>query len=175
MEGRDIRFRLKKIAIHKDRDSRARPGYYVTDEHLARRKKNSYSWDLENISEIRDIRINDEVAIAETGRLRPDFLKSSPVQEVFNGEEFNQAVLAAAHPDFIFIPSDDESFFEEDKPGNFVRILLDRGYFKTTTSFYVVEKFEVKDRRDECLDKEKILQSKVQTTGTSSPTAQTDG
>jgi hypothetical protein len=171
---RDIRFRLKKIAIHQDRDSRARPGYYVTDEHLARRKKESHPYDLENISEIRDIRIDDEVAITETGRLKPEFLKTSPVTEVFNGEEFNQSVLKAAHPEFIFIPQDDEEFFQPDEPGNFVRILMDRGYIKTRTSFYVIEKFEVKDRRDECLDKEKTSPSVMQTTDLSSPTEQVD-
>lgn len=170
-------FRLRKIAIQKDRDSQVYSGRSLSDEVLCRRRLGSPSpYDIVPLVGITDINIGDEIAITESGRLRPDFLKTSPVEEVFNNDEFSQSILESAYPDFLFARDDHDSHYGmNDEPGNFVRVLKYRRFIRTKTSFYAVEEFTVNDSRGEkCSDKENKLQSNKPITDSSSNAEQAD-
>lgn len=150
-------FRIRKIAIKIDHYSQARLGAEVRDEYLRFRDRSEGATEAYPI--INDpslLKVGQEAYMCETGRLGPTQIKTSPIEEIMLGSNYNYAQLKNIYgEEFRFAYDDhDEEYENEDLPGNFVRVLLDRSFFRTQTSIYAIETFTAKDRREECLDKE---------------------
>lgn len=180
MENRDIRFRLRKIGIGKTADSLVVPGQaesgdlYVKDKKAIEEGATGFGA-FKELKDMEEIKIGEEVMV--WGGHFSDWIKTSPVQEIFNSTHSYAAVAAAHKNDFIFTENDHDYVFKDKAPEDPGRVQFEHiktGFFRTRTSFYSITKFLVKPREVECSDKEKKLPSQKPTTDSSLNAESTD-